>query len=71
MDTKNIENTKSRNIMFDSHEFVQSTDKFNIECFFEQDKQGNKHYFSVNQLINDLETFGIESGYPALDETTL
>ncbi len=71
LDNRNIENTKSRSILFDGHEFVQSTDKFNIECFFEQDKQWYKHYFTINELLNDLETFWVESGYPVLNLSSL
>ena len=69
MNTNNIKNTKSRNVLFDKELFEQSenySDKFNIQCFYEQDKQWNKNYFSVNELLNDLETFWVESWYPKL-----
>ncbi len=71
LNTKNIENTKSRTIYFDEKEFVDTAKPFAIECFFEQDSQWHKHYFSLNQLLNDLETFGVESGYPVLDTQNL
>lgn len=62
LDTKNISPTKSRSVLFDSQQLTTApTDMFNIQCFFEQDKQGHKHYFSLYELLNDLETFGVES----------
>ncbi|MFZ2150843.1 MAG: hypothetical protein WAZ12_04030 [Candidatus Absconditicoccaceae bacterium] len=70
LETENIENTKSRNIMFDKDYFTNTGDKFNIQCFFEQDEEGNRNYFSINELLNDLETFGIESGYPKIQTET-
>ncbi|MEI7920167.1 MAG: hypothetical protein WCH65_08755 [bacterium] len=39
LNTKNIENTKSRTIYFDEKEFVDTAKPFAIECFFEQDSQ--------------------------------
>jgi len=71
MDNNNIQNTKSRTILFDPKEMIDVKDAFTIQCFFEQDKQGNKHYFSLYELLNDLETFGIESGYPVIDLTNI
>ncbi len=71
LDTNNINNTKARNVLFDKTEFKQSKDKFNIQCFYEQDKQWNKNYFSINELLNDLETFGVESGYPKINISEL
>lgn len=68
LDNTNIENTKSRNLFFDEKQFNNSWKSFNIQCFFEQDKKWNKNYFSANELLNDLETFGIESGYPIINE---
>ena len=58
---KHIENTKSRSIYFDDKQFSTTRDAFAVECFFEQDTQGNKNYFCLNDLLNDLETFGVES----------
>ena len=46
--------------MFDPQQLTANADAFDIQCFFEQDKQGNKHYFSLYELLNDLETFGTE-----------
>ena len=71
METSFIENTKSRDIHFDAKLFENQTNKFNSQCFFEQDAQGNKNYFSINELLNDLETFGVESWYPKLNESNL
>lgn len=68
---QNIENTKSRTIYFDTERFDSTTNAFSVQCFFEQDIQGNKNYFSLNDLLNDLETFGVESGYPVLDISSL
>lgn len=67
LDSKNITPTKSRAVLFDSKQFVDTPDIFNIQCFFEQDKQWHKHYFSLYELLNDLETFGVESWYPIVD----
>lgn len=71
LDIKNILPTKSRNIMFDPQQFTSNADVFDIQCFFEQDKQGNKHYFSLYELLNDLETFGTEVWYPIIDTTQM
>ena len=71
LESQNIENTKSRNIMFDKGLFHANWQSFNIQCFFEQDENGNKNYFSINELLNDLETFGIESWYPKLQIETI
>ncbi len=71
LDTKNILPTKSRSIMFDPQQLTANADAFDIQCFFEQDKQGNKHYFSLYELLNDLETFGTEVWYPILDTTQM
>lgn len=67
LDSNTIKNTRSRTIHFDVQELSKAKNNFNAQCFFEQDKNWNKHYFSFNELLNDLETFGIESGYPVLD----
>jgi hypothetical protein len=67
LDTNAIKNTRSRTILFDKQSFHDAQDAFNVECFFEQDQKWNRNYFSINQLLNDLETFGVESGYPVLD----
>jgi hypothetical protein len=61
LETSFIENTKSRDIHLDPKAFENQPNKFNSQCFFEQDAQGNKNYFSINELLNDLETFGVES----------
>lgn len=71
MDNNNIQNTKSRTVLFDPKEMIDTKDVFTVQCFFEQDKQGNKHYFSLYELLNDLETFGLESGYPVIDITNI
>lgn len=71
LDNRNLQNTKSRTILFDENEFKTLDDKFNVQCFYEQDKQWNKNYFSVNELLNDLETFGVESGYPKIKVDSL
>lgn len=72
LDTKNISPTKSRSVLFDSQQLTTApTDMFNIQCFFEQDKQGHKHYFSLYELLNDLETFGVESWYPVVDTSNM
>jgi len=71
LDNTNINNTKSRKIFFDEKEFNNSWNPFDIQCFFEQDNEWNKNYFSVNEMLNDLETFGIESGYPVINETDI
>jgi hypothetical protein len=59
--THDIHNTTSTSILFDPKEMMNTKDAFSIQCFFEQDTQGNKHYFSLYELLNDLETFGVES----------
>lgn len=71
LSNNNIENTRSRKINFDKDEFNKSQDKFNIACFFEEDKNWNKNYFSANQLLNDLETFGVEVWYPDINWSTV
>lgn len=71
LDTRNIENTKSRKIFLDKSQFHWEWDKFNVQCFYEEDKNWNKNYFSINELLNDLESFGIESWYPKIDKESL
>ncbi len=71
LNNNEIQNTKSRKISFDKNEFKKLDDKFNVQCFFEEDKWWNKNHFSINELLNDLETFGVESGYPILDIDSL
>ncbi|HKL44488.1 MAG TPA: hypothetical protein VJ892_04415 [Candidatus Absconditabacterales bacterium] len=71
LDNRNIENTKSRTIFLEKSQFHGKGDKFNVQCFYEQDKNGNRNYFSINELLNDLESFGIESGYPKIDKESL
>ncbi|MEF2174836.1 MAG: hypothetical protein V3575_00065 [Candidatus Absconditabacteria bacterium] len=44
---------------------------FSFKCFYEKDITGNKHYFSINDLLNDIVTFGVEVGLPQLDLSSL
>lgn len=71
LDNRNIENTKSRTIFLEKSQFHWKWDKFNVQCFYEQDKNWNRNYFSINELLNDLESFGIESWYPKIDKESL
>lgn len=69
VDEESIEWSKSKSIFFDKNEFEKHTDKskpFQMKCFYEQDNSWKTNYFSLNDLINDITTFGTEVWYPKL-----
>lgn len=44
---------------------------YNFKCFYELDISWNRHYFSINDLLNDIVTFWVEVWLPQLDVTSL
>ncbi len=64
-----IENTRKRILNFDSDIFNQNIENIkpkNIECFYEEDFEWNKNYFSLDTLLNYTETFWIEIWLPEI-----
>ncbi len=66
-------NTRSKELWFDINVFNNSQEENhkNIRCFYENDFAWNKRYFSINELLNDLETFWIESGIPSINQDSI
>jgi hypothetical protein len=72
---KHEEQITQKDILFDMPIFLKysslGSSKDNIPCFYEQDTQGNKNYFSLNDLLNDMETFGTQRYVPRVDDVQL
>ena len=64
-----------KDILFDEqlfHKHIRAWDpKDAIPCFYEQDTQGNKNFFSLNDLINDVITFDNKRYIPLVDDLQL
>ncbi len=71
LDSRNIVPTKSRSILFDATQINDDSDLYTQQCFFEQDIQWQRNYFSLYDVLNDLETFWWESWYPVIDMTQM
>lgn len=56
---------------FDEKQFkyysLLSSQYFSYKCFYESDITWHKHYFSINDLLNDIITFWIEVWLPQLN----
>lgn len=64
-----IKKTRSKELWFDLESFNSSEEKNNknIKCFYETDFAWNKRFFSINELLNDLESFWIECWLPTIN----
>ncbi len=72
---KNEQLIAQKDILFDEQLFqkygVAWNAKDSIPCFYEQDTQGNKNFFSLNDLINDVITFDNKRYIPLVDDLQL
>lgn len=68
------ENTLSRKLYFDEEifkfDFKNQVPHKNIECFYEEDNNWNKNYFSINTLLNYIDTFWVEIWLPEIKSDT-
>ncbi|MCD5382927.1 hypothetical protein LR002_02285 [Candidatus Gracilibacteria bacterium] len=56
---KKVPNSRAKNIYVEN---IEGNFSKNDDIFVEKDFEGNNHFFSFNDILNDLETFGIECG---------
>lgn len=72
---KHEEQITQKDILFDTQILLQykttGVIRDNIPCFYEQDTEGNKNFFSLNDLLNDMATFATKRYVPWVDDVQL